>query len=191
MAYQTYITEAFVCGSYDSLTSDRSFLLFTRDAGMIYVHAKSVREERSKHPYALQDFSHVRITLVRGKTGWKVVGTESIQNLYSSTNSREERALLRNIVMVLRRVMQGETPHESIFTDIVTTLACVSLYELKKLETILSFRMLHTLGYIAPEEGYSSILEGALTPERVGAVSESEVGAYGAMVHKALLESHL
>jgi recombinational DNA repair protein (RecF pathway) len=191
LAYQTYITEALVCGSYDSLTSDRSFLIFTRDAGMVYVHAKSIREERSKHRYALQDFSHVRITLVRGKTGWKVTGTEPIQNFYANTHSREERALLRNIVVLLRRVMQGETAHESIFGDVVTALSHASAYELKKLETILSFRILHTLGYVAPLDSHSVLIDCELSPELVKNITENEVLVYQNMTDKALLESHL
>ena len=88
MAYQTYITEAIVCGSYDSNTSDRSFLLFAREAGMIYAHAKSVREERSKQRYALQVCSHVRVTLIRGKSGWKIAGVEPQQNLYALATTR-------------------------------------------------------------------------------------------------------
>jgi len=191
MAYQTYITEALVCGSSDSNTADRSFLIFTRDAGMVYVHAKSIREERSKHRYALQEFSHVRITLVRGKSGWKVIGTEPIQNFYANTSSREERALLRNVVMLLKRVMQGETSHESIFEDVISAFTRNSTYEPKKLETALSFRILHTLGYVAPGEDHVGFLDGALTPELVENISESEEVIYGTMISKALLESHL
>lgn len=191
MAYQTYITEALVCGSSDSNTADRSFLIFTRDAGMVYVHAKSIREERSKHRYALQEFSHVRITLVRGKGGWRVIGTEPIQNFYANTRSREERALLRNVVMLLRRVMQGETSHESIFEDVISAFVQCSTYEPKKLETALSFRILHTLGYVAPGDSHVAFLDGVLTPELVDTISEGEERVYGTMISKALLESHL
>jgi recombinational DNA repair protein (RecF pathway) len=191
MAYQTYITEALVCGSRDSNTADRSFLVFTRDAGMVYVHAKSIREERSKHRYALQDFSHVRITLVRGKSGWKVIGTEPIQNFYAQAGVREERAFLKNVVSLLRRVMQGETPHESIFDDVLKAFKELSSFELRKLETALSFRILHVLGYVAPSDEHVAFLGGVLTPELVEHVSEKDEAVYRDMALKALQESHL
>ena len=70
MSYQTYITDAVVVGSYASNTADKSYLLFTKRAGMLYATARSVREERSKQRYALQDFSHITVTLVKGKGGW-------------------------------------------------------------------------------------------------------------------------
>ena len=88
MAYQTYITEALVCGSIDNHSADRSFLLFTREAGMVYAHAKSVREERSKQRYALQVCSHIRATLIRGKSDWKIAGVDPLQNFYAQTTTR-------------------------------------------------------------------------------------------------------
>jgi hypothetical protein len=93
--------------------------------------------------------------------------------------------------MLLRRVMQGETPHEDIFRDVVSALARVSTYEPKKLETALSFRILHTLGYIAPDEGHGAFLDGVLTPELVESITEKDVTMYRNMATRALLESHL
>lgn len=56
MAYETYTTEALVCGTFNRNTADRSYLLFTREAGMLYADARSVREERSRQRYALRTF---------------------------------------------------------------------------------------------------------------------------------------
>lgn len=55
---------------------------------MLYASAKSVREERSKQRYALQEFSHARVTLVRGRSGWKVTGAEAIADLYALAETR-------------------------------------------------------------------------------------------------------
>jgi len=158
MAYARYITEALVCGSRDNNTSDRSYLLFSRDAGMVWARARSVREERSKQRFALQDFSHVRATLVSGKGGWRVAGVEPIQNFYFDTVERDERGLLRNIVRLLRRIMQGETPHPDIFDDVLNSLQVAHAYDARKLELLLSLRILHALGYIAPERVYTDLL---------------------------------
>lgn len=191
MAYQTYITEAIVCGTYDSNTADRSFLLFAREAGMLYAHAKSVREERSKQRYALQTCSHVRATLIRGKSGWKIAGVEPIQNLYALAPTREARAFLRNIILLLRRVIHGETVYEEIFDDIVGTCTQVGKHIPTKLERILSLRILHALGYIAPNGSYNAFLHCAFPYERTDTLSEEEEKVFQKAIDHALMQSQL
>lgn len=191
MAYQTYITEALVCGSYDRNTSDRSFLLFAREAGMVYAHAKSVREERSKQRYALQVCSHVRATLIRGKSGWKIAGVEAQQNLYALATTREARTFLRNIILLLRRVVHGETSYDEIFDDIVSTSLHIAKYNPLKLEAILSLRILHSLGYIAPHAGYNVFLHCAFPYEKVDSLTENEMNICRTAIEHALMQSQL
>ncbi|MEX2341217.1 MAG: recombination protein O N-terminal domain-containing protein, partial [Candidatus Paceibacterota bacterium] len=83
MSYKTYTTEAIVCGSRVNNTSDKSFLLFTKDAGMLWAAAKSVREERSRQRFALQDFSLIRASLIKGKSGWRIGSVESDRNYFT------------------------------------------------------------------------------------------------------------
>lgn len=191
MAYQTYITEALVCGSYDRNTSDRSFLLFTREAGMIYANAKSVREERSKQRYALQECSHVRATLIRGKSGWKIAGVEPIQNLYARTTSREARAFLRDTILLLRRVIHGETLHEEIFDDVVRTCMESEKHSHTKLGGILSLRILHALGYVAPDPAYATLLHCDFPYDKVADLTESEERVCRETIEHALIQSQL
>ena len=63
MSYQTYTTEALVCGTYDRNTADRSYRLFARELGMLFADARSVRLEKSRQRMALSDFSLVRVSL--------------------------------------------------------------------------------------------------------------------------------
>ncbi len=158
MAYQTYITEALICGSRASNTSDRSYLLFTREAGMLYATAKSVREERSKQRFALQEFSYVRATLIHGKAGWRFAGVEPIACLYALTDTREARTYIRNIVRLLRRTMHGETPHPRMFDDVLRALTDLQGDAFEARELVLSLRILDVLGYIAPDPGYAALL---------------------------------
>lgn len=191
MAYQTYITEALVCGSYDRNTSDRSFLLFTREAGMIYANAKSVREERSKQRYALQVCSYVRATLVRGKSGWKIAGVEPIQNLYAKTTTREARAFLRDTILLLRRVIHGETLHEEIFDDVVHACLESEKYAYTKLGNVLSLRILHKLGYVAPAPAYATLIQCPFPYDRVPLLSEEEERVCRETIEHALIQSQL
>lgn len=157
MAYPTYITEALVCGSIDSNTADRFFLLFTRELGMVHAYAKSVREERSKQRYALQECSHIRVTLVRGKSGWRIAGVEPIANLYTEAQTRAARALLRNLILLLRRVVHGEVAHEGVFDDVIRACGVTEGPPPEMLELIATLRILQALGYIAPHASYAHL----------------------------------
>jgi recombinational DNA repair protein (RecF pathway) len=189
--YQTYITEALVCGSNDSQSADRGFLLFTKETGMIYAHAKSVREEYSKQRYALQECSHIRATLIRGKSGWKIAGVEPIQNLYAITETREARAFLRNIILLLRRVIHGETVYEEVFDDVISTCMQAGKYEHTKLESVLSLRVLHALGYIAPAPQYNPLLHCAMPYHLLETLTETDEKMCKEAIEHALMQSQL
>lgn len=191
MAYQTYITEAVVCGVRESNTSDRVYLLFTRDAGMVFAHAKSVREEKSKHRYALQSFSRIRVTLVRGKAGWRITGTEPLENFYNNATSRESRAFYRRVVLFVRRVMQGETVHHTIFDDVVTVFTGLDKYNLKTTEQVLALRILHTLGYVAPKPEYQELLRNSISPDLVDSLPKNQEEKCRSVVEYALVQSQL
>jgi recombinational DNA repair protein (RecF pathway) len=191
MAYPTYITEALVCGSTNSHTADRSFLLLTKEAGMVRAQARSVREERSKQRYALQECSYIRVTLVRGKSGWRIAGTEAIANLYANAGTREARALLRNLVLLVRRVMQGEVVHEGVFTDLVDACSASSHHDPRILEMVATLRILHTLGYIAPHEAYMRFLEEVFPFDALASLTTEEEALCQKAIHTALHESQL
>ena len=38
---------------------------------MVLAAARSVREEKSRQRYALQEFALVRVSLIKGKSGWR------------------------------------------------------------------------------------------------------------------------
>lgn len=191
MSYQTYISEALVCGTWDRNTADKSILLFAREAGMVYVQAKSVRKESSKQRYALQDASHVRVTLIRGKSGWKVAGAESLQNFYSACTTRESRALLRDTILLLRRVMQGETPHPDVFDDVIAVLREKTEYPKKYLETVLFMRILQQLGYVAPTPTHASLFQASYPFEALTTLTEGTIAEFESIIENALIKSQL
>jgi recombinational DNA repair protein (RecF pathway) len=191
MAYPTYITEAVVCGSTDSYSADRFFLLFTREAGMVHAYAKSVREERSKQRYALQECSHIRATLVRGKSGWRIAGVEPIANLYARAQTRESRALLRNLLLLLRRLMQGEMVHERVFDTMLAACASADTQDPVQLELVATIRILHALGYIAPDAAYARFLHDGPVLSDSDTITAEEIVVCRRAIETALRESQL
>lgn len=191
MAYQTYITEAIVCGKNVHQTSDCSYTLFTRSMGVVYAHAQSVREERSKHRYALQECSYARVTLVHGKSGWRVTGAEPIQNFYTLAETRAERAFVRNILLLIRRLIQGETAHENLFNDVVYACTQVRRYSPDILEVILTLRIVHMLGYVADEQEIRVFVEQPLAKLSIDTLESDTKKKCTLCINNALKESHL
>lgn len=160
MSYKTYTTEAIVCGSRANNTSDKSFLLFTREAGMLWAAAKSVREERSRQRFALQDFSLIRVSLIKGKGGWRIGSAEGERNYFSACHTKETRQRVSAIVKLLRQFVHGEVAHTEIFDDVRTALALAPDEGLSSADflTIFSLRFLDRLGYIASPQRFSDHL---------------------------------
>lgn len=164
MSYKTYTTEALVCGSSANNTSDKSFLLFTREAGMLFASARSVREERSKQRYALQDFSQIRVSLVKGKSGWRVGSVEPLGNSFLSAQDRKARARVSFVFTALRRFVHGELALERAYADSVQLLSCVHVEDAawEKLQQLFLLRLLAQLGYVASTPAWE-VLIGAPT----------------------------
>jgi recombinational DNA repair protein (RecF pathway) len=188
--YKTYTTDALVCGSKSSFTSDKSYLLFTRDAGMLWATARSVRVEKSKQRYALQDFSVIRVSLVKGKGGWRIGSVQALNNPFMEANARHSRTGVATIVKLLRRFLQGEEPHLSIYKDTSAALARMTEADAQActdLEDQFTLRTLHALGYIAPHDTYTAHLESENPWEDPQEVSVQAKRA----IEQALSVSHL
>lgn len=160
MSYKTYTTEAIVCGSSANNTSDKSYLLFARDAGMLWASAKSVREERSRQRYALQDFTLIKVSLVRGKSGWRVGSAEVELNYFTKASDQASRAAVAGVIKLLRQFVRGEVAHEDVFDDAKAALAAAisAIDDVSKVKDQFALRLLYRLGYVASGPEYVQLL---------------------------------
>ncbi len=126
MSYVTYITEALVCGVYSKNTSDCSYLLLTKEAGMLYADARSAREERSRQRYALQEFTLVRVSLIKGRRGWMIGSIEAKKNYYHEAVDREARGSVVSLFRLLRRFVKGEDLIPGLFDRVIKYLNYLS-----------------------------------------------------------------
>ena len=193
MSYATYTTEALVCGAFDRNTADRTYLLYTREAGMLYAEAKSVREERSKQRYALQEFSYIRVSLVKGKQAWKTGSVEVIENDYQAAKSREARGSVALIYRTLRRFIHGEDASAELFDFCLKALRHVEGAEVSKREFVDSYiqvMIMQHLGYVSASSIPRELAD--LTVENVEtAYSELLQTNLTVLYNQATKESHL
>lgn len=150
MAYVTYTTDALVCGTFDRNTADRSYRLFTRELGMLYANARSVRTEASKQRQALQDFSSIRVSLVKGKGGWKIGSVTETKNYYTQAVDQAARGSVVKTIRLIRRFLAGEEMHHSLFDECVAALEFFSTDQVNRpcYEHVFTQRILAQLGYI-------------------------------------------
>jgi DNA repair protein RecO len=153
MAYETYTTDALVCGTKHRNTADGAFLLFTREAGMLWAEARSVREERSRQRYALQTFSRIRVTLIKGKHSWKIGSAEAQKNYYHLAHDKSARGSVVSIFRLLRRFVSGEQADQHFFDQTSTMIEELSsdLPERQFVSLVLQVRLLAHLGYVDQE----------------------------------------
>jgi len=150
MSYNIYTTEALVCGNFEQNTADKSFLLFTREAGMLFANAKSVRVEISKQRFALQDFSRVRVSLIKGKQGWRVGSVEITKNDFSLANDRATRGSIVSIYKLLRRFIRGEEASTELYDFLTAALDEVTKNQPDRniLDLLIKIKILAILGYV-------------------------------------------
>lgn len=192
MSYVTYTTEALVCGSFDQNTSDKSFLLFTRDNGMLFATAKSVREEVSKQRHALQDFSRIRVSLVKGKTGWRIGSVESLKNDFSGAPDRETRGSVVLLYRLLRRFIRGEEASTELYDFVVEALTVVGQPQPNRavLDLFIQVKVLSMLGYV-DEASIPVSLQNRSISDVVMAASPATVAQLEVLIGKATESSHL
>lgn len=160
MSYRTYTTEAIVCGTYRHNTDDCSYLLFTRAHGMVFATARSARAEKSRQRYALQDFTHINVSLVKGRAGWRVGSVEAKQNYFTPLATRQGRAAAVSVVTMARRLVIGEEAYPALFDDTAAALNTLRADEARAadISELYTLRALWRLGYVKPEETLAAVL---------------------------------
>ncbi len=158
MAYETYTTEALICGIFPQKEHDLTLRLFTKDAGMLFARAAGARAQVSKLRYGLQEFSHSRVTLVRGKADWRITGAVAIDNVYYRARERNARARLLSAMRTLRRLVHGAEAHTDLFEQVVESMYLLADRDDALSVELFTLRLLHHLGYVSPRDSLHALV---------------------------------
>ena len=195
--HHIYHTEGFVLRGESIGEANKYFRIFTKDFGMIGGVAQGVRLLKSKLRYSLQDYSYSRISLVKGKYIWRIVGAIKENDLRRSLNgSRDKFELLAKTFALLLRLVRGEEKNEILFSHVSS--ACEFLEKenldeslLRNCEYLLIMRILHSLGYMAESADFKEFLSSAVwTKDFVSKMSPLGRDAV-LQINKALKETQL
>ena len=147
--YERYVTEAIVLGSKPRKEADRVLDLLTHDFGLVQARGISLRVEKSKMRYSLQDLALVDVDLVRGRDVWRVAGARA-HDVFWKGNDAGLQAFAR-IARLARRLVQGEERHEELFDVLKSARSAFESQELDPVltELLSAARVLHVLGYLS------------------------------------------
>ncbi|MBI2099966.1 MAG: recombination protein O N-terminal domain-containing protein [Candidatus Vogelbacteria bacterium] len=150
MSHLFHHTTGYIIASQDYGEANRLYQILTPDHGLVTVTAQGVRQLASKLRYHLKEFVELRLTLVRGREVWRLIGVEHRDPKWLSS---AERLLAKRIFSLLKRLVVGEEKGEELYgvvhclmTDLNSRrLDAEALYQLE-LATVLS--TLRVLGYL-------------------------------------------
>lgn len=146
-----YQTEALVLARYPLKEAGALTTLLTKDFGIVAARAEGVKRSGAKLAHALQTLTHSRVTLVRGKEGWRLTGA-TLQEDCFSVLTRAARLRAARICSLLIRFSGPDAPDARVFEEyslFLSSLTRASDEEQDAAETLMALRLLSYLGFDA------------------------------------------
>ncbi len=189
--YAKYVTDALVLGNTPQGEADARVTLFTREFGLVRARASAARREQSRMRCAVQSFTRVRVSLIRGKD-WRLAGATAETSLFGAP--RSALASLARIARLVTRLIGGEEQNERLYSILDSAHAALRVADERTcptIELLCVARILHTLGYLSSDAlGSALAAETLFAPEALSA-AESERGTILVSVNRALTETQL
>ncbi len=151
MAYRIYHVEGIVLQSKPTGEGDALLFVYTKELGLVFVVAKSLRLARSRLRFVLQRFAHAHLDLVRGKHGWRLTSARTIDTQSTLFRHPYRKKALAAMASMLLRLIQGEEPHPElymiIFQELERLRALDSAVDCHLFELHAAMTILRSLGY--------------------------------------------
>lgn len=193
--HHIYHTEGFILSSKNVGEANKIFTFYTREIGLVRAMAQGVRLHKSKLRFTLQDFSHVKVDLVRGKEFWRVTSARHVSSFPLLRAEAPSILLTARVSKLLERFCPGESPSEIIFDDLIQALYLLDDRDISKqsreaLELHLVLRIMHSLGYIGDSKILAKYLSSPFNSNKTEMLLKERQSII-THINKALSESQL
>jgi recombinational DNA repair protein (RecF pathway) len=193
MAYHIYTTKALVLRRIP-YEGNVTYLLYTRELGLIFASATGVRKSESKLRYALQEYGVCTVSVVKGKHVWRITSAIPEYNIYLHAIEQKSKSIVAHVCSVISRLIQGQEKDEQLYDTCVAGLEhiiCTEGSKVELIEIIVLIRILSLLGYVSVQT-YPHILAPYTTyDEDLYAYVDKQRIQLVAVINKGLQESHL
>jgi hypothetical protein len=148
VSYHHYTTEGVILKRENRGENDAVYVVFTEMLGLIVAHASGIRLLKSKLRFVLQPGNKVRITVVRGKTLWRVTTCSLIHSLPVNMHM-----VLLRLYKLLRTHLVFDEPVMHIYGHVQSFLVIdksvyMQVQTLRTAEIITMARILSSLGML-------------------------------------------
>jgi len=192
--HHKYHTEGLILGSSLYGETGKVFFVFTRDLGLLYASAAGIRKMSSKLRYVLQDFSYVRIDLIKGKDFWRITSASKTNALEKIVKNKETLKVFAHIAKLLRRLLPEQEKNEELFIEVLNGLFILEKAEdregVSNIEILMVLRILNNLGYIGDVDAFESLIKSPFEQELLFEMSKNKLQAI-VEINKALKETQL
>jgi recombinational DNA repair protein (RecF pathway) len=120
MSHHKHTTEAFVLSVTAAREHDARIKVVTKDGEVLSAIATGLRTLQSKLRMSLVPYSHVSISLVRGKDVWRCTNASSLRNFYNEIQDKEYKKALARTVSLIERLTPGEAHVGMLFEQLLT-----------------------------------------------------------------------
>ncbi|MEO8638068.1 MAG: DNA repair protein RecO [Candidatus Taylorbacteria bacterium] len=192
-----YTTLGFVLEKVPHGEASSYFSIFTREFGKVFASAQAVREVKSKLRMNLEELSFVEVSLVRGKSVWKITGAKNISSLFGAfRDSSEKLEITAQCSALLLRLLHGEEKNDPLFQLLFDAFSYfksenLTSEEMKNFEILLVLNILHELGYVGNKNEFSEFVGapswGSVALSRVALIKKRALSE----INRSLLESQL
>lgn len=194
MSYHIYTTDGIILKRATFGEANSLLYILTSELGLIIASAQAARLFNSKLRPALQEYSMVSVSCIKGKNGWKVTNVIEKENFFFDYPPYCHRTLSQ-IVAVLLKMIPGELPHKEIFNTVKTGfefLKTVQEKDVSNFEIVTVLRILKQLGYVGNHKDLEVFLKNSTewNTEILDLISEKKKNVIP-IINKALRESHL
>ena len=165
MSYHIYTTDGIILKRTPIGEANAYFHILTEDFGLIIASAQAVRKSISKLRPALQEYTLVSVSCVKGKNGWKVTNVIEKNNFFFSTQTNGQRVVAQ-VVSVILKMIPGEAPHPEIFQTVRTGFVRLTdgsadevENNISNIEILMVLRVLYHLGYVVSDNHTKEFLK--------------------------------
>lgn len=157
MSIEKYITKAFILREYERDENDMVYKVWTRDFGIIFVLARSIRKINAKLRMVVKKNDFILITIVKGKDLWRLTGAEeSDQNntLTTLINNSWQFKAKKIIGEAVNKLIEEKKTYKKLFDRFESifilnkNFEAFSLFDINKFKLLITYIVLVDTGYV-------------------------------------------